>query len=325
MFLGIEIGGTKLQLGVGVGNGTLIAIERQGAEAAAGAERIRQQIVELVPVVLARAGVDLSAVRGVGVGFGGPVDDATRTVITSHQVAGWNDFPLADWLTRQLGRPTVLANDSDAAGLAEALFGAGRGLSPVFYMNVGSGIGGALIIDGQIYRGSGKGAAEVGHLRIGNNGGDVESQASGWAIARRAAAVVSQPDGRHRAPELFRLCGGEASLVTAEIVGRAAAANDPTATALVNDAVRLLAEALSHVIALVAPRRIVIGGGVAMLGDAILFEPLRRRVAEHAFAPFAQDATIVPAALGQEVVVHGALALAARAFGQASISPPAER
>src|SRR5204862_2189107 len=116
---------------------------------------------------LAKAGIERAALRGVGIGFGGPVDDATRTVLKSHQIAGWDGFPLAKWLEELLGLPAVLGNDADVAGLAEALFGAGKGVSPVFYITVGSGIGGGLILDGEIYRGCGLGAAEIGHLRVG--------------------------------------------------------------------------------------------------------------------------------------------------------------
>src|SRR5437016_3037338 len=117
MFLGIEIGGTKLQLGVGPGDGTLRGMWRGTVTVAAGGEGIRRQIVAALPDLLKSSGVDRSALRAVGVGFGGPVDDASRSVITSHQVAGWDSFPLADWLTETLGLPAALGNDADVAGL----------------------------------------------------------------------------------------------------------------------------------------------------------------------------------------------------------------
>src|SRR5580765_3068817 len=108
MFLGIEIGGTKLQLGVGPGDGTLRGMWRGNVDLAAGGEGIRRQIIVAAPDLLKTAGVNRSELRAVGVGFGGPVDDATRSVITSHQVAGWDNFPLADWLTETLGLPAAL-------------------------------------------------------------------------------------------------------------------------------------------------------------------------------------------------------------------------
>src|SRR5579884_2668155 len=166
MFLGIEIGGTKLQLGLGRGDGQLAALWRGTVDPARGADGIRRQITLAVDDLLQRAGLTRDRLRGIGVGFGGPVDDNTRTVIKSHQIAGWDNFPLADWLGEMLDLPAVLGNDADVAGLAEALFGAGKGYSPVFYITIGSGIGGGLIVDGQILRGTGRGAAEIGHLKV---------------------------------------------------------------------------------------------------------------------------------------------------------------
>src|SRR6185436_10106029 len=119
MFLGIEIGGTKLQLGLGPGDGTLLGLWRGTVDVRAGGDGIRAQIVAAVPDLLASANVDRGGLRGVGVGFGGPVDDATRSVIKSHQIAGWDGFPLADWLANLVGVPAVLGNDADVAGLAE--------------------------------------------------------------------------------------------------------------------------------------------------------------------------------------------------------------
>src|SRR6516164_7940980 len=200
MYLGIEIGGTKLQLGVGADTGELAGLWRGAVDVAAGPEGIRRQITAAVPELLARAGVERGRLRGVGVGFGGPVDDHAHTVIKSHQIEGWDNFPLADWVGDVVGLPAVLGNDADVAGLAEALHGAGKGLSPIFYITVGSGIGGGLIIDGQIYRGVGRGAAEVGHLGFFSGTTSarqaVELQASGWAIQERARSAVGREPAR---------------------------------------------------------------------------------------------------------------------------------
>src|SRR5258708_19187784 len=149
MYLGIEIGGTKLQLGLGAGDGTLAALWRGGVSPAEGADGIRRQIVQALPELLASAKRKRDELRGVGIGFGGPVDDATSTVIKSHQIEGWDNFPLADWISQMVGLPAALGNDADVAGLAEALFGAGKGFSPVFYITIGSGIGGGPLLHNQ--------------------------------------------------------------------------------------------------------------------------------------------------------------------------------
>jgi glucokinase len=323
MFVGIEIGGTKLQLGVGPGDGTLAGLWRGTVDVAAGGPGIREQIMAAVPELLAKAGVERGAIRGVGVGFGGPVDDTTRTIIKSHQIAGWDGFPLADWLTEMLGWPVALGNDADVAGLAEALFGAGKGLSPIFYITIGSGIGGGLIINGEIYRGCGGGAAEIGHLRVVGDpppclGGIepclLEEKASGWALQKLADKEARRGFGRGSL--LLQSVKGESQFITARHIAQAAEQGDQFAWSILKDAWACLAEAICQVVALLCPRRIVIGGGVSLMGEKVLFKPLRQLVAERVFKPFADCYDIVPAALGEEVVVHGALVLARRRLGE---------
>jgi glucokinase len=300
MYLGIEIGGTKLQLGIGPGDGTLQALRRVAVDPAAGGERIRAQILEAAPDFFKQAGIPKEVLKGVGFGFGGPVDDATRRVLKSHQVAGWADFPLAAWAEEHFQTRAVLGNDADVAGLAEALFGAGRGLSPIFYTNVGSGIGGALIIDGKIYRGAGRGAGEIGHLWSSYDlaSFDPGSEGSNWKVVEQCSSgwAMSASSGFESAARL----------------AEAALGGDEKARAALQRARRSYALALSHVVALLCPRRIVLGGGVSLMPESLWLQPLRDELARIAFPPFAGCYEVVPAALGEEVVVHGAIALAAR-------------
>jgi glucokinase len=325
MWLGIEIGGTKLQLGVGADDGVLRGLWRGAVNVAAGPEGIRRQIVAAVPELLAGAGIERAQLRGVGIGFGGPVDDATHTVIKSHQIDGWDNFPLADWISDVVDLPATLGNDADVAGLAEALHGAGKGLSPIFYITIGSGIGGGFIVDGEIYRGCGLGAAEVGHLRIlagewaqygqwdTEEEQTLESVASGWALG-----WMAQVNAKHnpRAYEvLLRLAGDDVNKITSQHLCEAARQGDRCVQALLEMPRFYLAHAICYVIALLCPRRIVVGGGVSLMGEELLFKPLRRLVAERVFQPFAGLTDIVPAALGEEVVLHGAISLARKRLG----------
>jgi glucokinase len=315
MFLGIEIGGTKLQVGVGPGDGKLLGLWRGAVAAKRGAAGIQKQITSAIPKLLKKAGLDRSALRGVGVGFGGPVDDATRTVITSHQIEGWDNFPLADWVGDLTGLPAVLGNDADVAGLAEALHGAGRGLSPIFYVTVGTGIGGGLIVDGEIYRGAGRGAAEIGHLTVlpGYDSHEpvhpdsLEDVASGAGIARRALLEIYDFDQESSLAAIPR------DELTAAHVAEAARQGDELAERLMEEALDCLVEALHAVILLLGPRRIVIGGGVSLMGEQF-FGPIRRGLGQYSGA-FAGLADVAPAALGEEVVVHGAIALARKRLG----------
>ncbi|MDY3554660.1 ROK family protein [Gemmata sp. JC717] len=307
MFLGIEIGGTKLQLGLGHGDGHIHALWRGTVNPAEGGEGIRKQIISAVPELLAKANTDRGSLKGVGIGFGGPTDDRSQTVIKSHQIKGWDGFPLADWVSDLVGAPAVLCNDADVAGLGEALFGAGRGLSPIFYITVGTGVGGGLIIDGQIYRGVGRGAAEIGHyvqVCSGQTNDDsrvtTEDLASGRAIESRAARVPG-------------LAGN--GLLSAKSLADLATTGDPTARFILGRTTSALAEAIAQMITLLCPARVVIGGGVSLIGEELFFRPIREEVALLTFPPFAGLTDIVPAALGQEVVIHGALALARQKFG----------
>jgi glucokinase len=184
-FLGIEVGGTKLQLALGPGDGSIVALERRVIQPQAGAKGLLDQISSAYACL---ASADEPRPAAVGIGFGGPVDADRGVILRSHQVEGWEGFALADWAHQALGIPlATVQNDADTAGLGEARFGAGRGLSPIFYINIGSGIGGGLILDGRIYRGSGLGASEIGHLWIDEPDGSKTSPPAG-RLARPAGS-----------------------------------------------------------------------------------------------------------------------------------------
>ena len=330
-FLGIEIGGTKLQLGIGRGDGGILALRRLLVDPARRAPGIREQIAGAFPELLAEARLDQGEIGAVGVGFGGPVDADLGRIGRSYQIEGWEDFPLADWVRETLGIPIVaIHNDADTAGLAESRFGAGKGLSPLLYLTVGSGIGGALIIDDRIYRGFGRGAGEIGHLLVPvtEDGGppglrlmELEQVASGWAIGRAARERLASgrlgDDARDRA--LLDAATGDPARLTGWMVAQAAMNGAPGALKILSRAHAAMAFALTQAIAMVAPRRIVVGGGVSLIGEDHWFAPIRRLVDRSAFDPFRGGFDIVPATLGEEVVVHGALALARDAVTHPSL------
>jgi glucokinase len=314
IYLGVEIGGTKLQIGLGAGDGRLLALERSAVVRSNGAAGVLDQIARLSAALLSKMGLDAASITACGVGFGGPVDHALGKVVKSHQVEGWEDFQLAEWVRQTLRIPCVsIHNDADAAGLAEALYGAARGLSPVVYVTIGSGIGGGLIIDGAIYRGAGAGALEIGHLLVrdaqvsAEGWSELELVASGWSIARRAQA--RSRDARQVQPA-GPLAPTPTDRTDAAKVASEAAKGDAKALEVLREAIDALSEALAHVITLIAPRCVVLGGGVSLIEDELWLEPIRKRVLERGFPLFANDCTIETAVLGEEVVVHGALAVA---------------
>lgn len=314
MYLGIEIGGTKLQLGVGSGKGgPLEAQERDSVDKAKGAEGIRAQIARIAPALIRDYGI-----RKVGIGFGGPVNAATGRVIKSFQIEGWDDFPLCEWSQQTLGLPTSIENDSNLAGLGEARFGAGKEACVVVYSNVGSGIGGALVVNGKLYVGGGGGAVvEIGHLRPGLDAESpeqtVESFASGWGIEQQVRARLHQgkEEDKEAGAKLRMLCEGEIDRLTGKMVGEAVAAGNTVARKVFDHAIRNYGWALAQAVTLLAPNVIVIGGGIAQIGDTQFLAPLRLEVERYVITPLRGTYEIVPAALGEEVVIHGAIAIAA--------------
>ena len=342
MFLGIEIGGTKLQLGVGAGDSaTLAELRRLDVDPAEGAAGIRDSIERV-----GRELIKKHRVERVGYGFGGPIDAVRGRVIRSHHIDGWDDFPLTKWTREALGVEAVLGNDADMAGVAEARYGAGAGKSPVFYVTVGTGIGGGLIVDGKPFHGHGPAAAEIGHLRPGlhadRSDQTVEALASGWGIAAAAQAYLSGPishqlgtfrgGSRPLKPEmvrqhlieteavleehtadLLRRCEGEPDELTAKIVGQAACENNPIARDILFHACQALGWAIAQVITVVSPAVVVVGGGVSLIGEEHFFRPLRQAVDRYVFPPLAGTFQVLPASLGEEMVVFGALTLASQA------------
>jgi glucokinase len=317
--LGIEIGGTKLQVGLGDLAGNLLHCHRALIRPEVDAAEVRDTVAQLIARVLGLYQLRRSEIACVGIGFGGPVDAARGTVLKSHQVAGWEGFPLTDWVRETWGWPAVLQNDADTAGLAEAVRGAGVGYDPIFYITVGTGVGGGLIWRREIYRGSGLGAGEIGHLPIvpvdpqdlSGRWWVTEELASGKGIAERAReAVQRDPAAGHT---LLRLAG-DLRDIRAELVLEAARWRDPLCERLVHQAVQALARAICAVVALLCPARIIIGGGVAQAGEELFWKPLRAEVQRVVFRPFANAFELVPSQLGQEVVVHGALELARQLY-----------
>jgi glucokinase len=314
MYLGIEIGGTKLQLGVGTGtSGRLEALERADVDQANGANGIREQIARMASPLIGQYGI-----QNVGIGFGGPVNAVAGRIIKSFQIEGWDDFSLCDWSRKTLGLPTALENDSNLAGLGEARFGAGKEARVVVYSNVGSGIGGALVVSGELYvGGGGRAVAEIGHLRPGPSAESpeetVESFASGWGMAKQARARLSQANEEEKqaSEQLRTLCAGEIGRLTGKMVVEAAATGNTLAAEVFGQALRTYGWALAQAVTLLAPNVIVIGGGIAQIGDAQFLAPLRAEVERYVITPLRGTYEIVPAALGEEVVVHGAIAIAA--------------
>jgi glucokinase len=312
MFLGIEIGGTKLQLGVGDGTGPPFAgFRRLDVDARRGAQSIREQIAETGRQLFAEF-----PIRAIGFGFGGPINASAGIVTTSHQVEGWDNFPLAAWCSEQFGVPTYLGNDCDMAALAEARFGAGRDKRSVFYVTVGTGVGGGFVLGGALYGSDRPAIAEIGHLRPGLDATEpsqtVESLASGPGIeASIRTALAAAPNDDPHAARLLSRCAGDFQQLTGKVVAEEAAAGNTLAVGAMDLACRALGWAIAQVITLTAVEAVIVGGGVSLAGEALFFEPVRRYAHTYVFRPLRESYEILAPRLGEEVVVHGAVAMAA--------------
>ena len=317
MYLAIEIGGTKLQLAVGSGqDSSMVCLERALVNPDLAADGIRRQITEL-----GRSLMEQHDIGAIGIGFGGPIDASKGVVIKSYQINGWDGFPIVQWCEDSLGRPTCLGNDSDLAGLGEALFGAGRGHRLVLYSNVGSGIGGSMVIDGHLFTGGSGGAAEIGHLRPGlaaeTPEQTVESLASGWgmaAVARKwmaERAATSDRSVETGVADLLQRCGGDPHRLDGKILAAALADGNRLAQRVFGQGIQAYGWALAQAITLWGPHVVVVGGGAPRIGEQLYLSPLRAEIERYVMRPRVGTYEVVPAALGEEVVLHGALAIAA--------------
>jgi glucokinase len=302
-YVAIEIGGTKLQLCAGTADGTILDRRRFLVERDRGAEGIREQIAQAVPELVAKW-----QPAAIAAGYGGPVEWRTGRIWRSYHIAGWSDFPLGDWLREKTGLPSFVENDSNLATLGEALCGAGKGMSPVFYTNMGSGVGGGLAVDGRIYHGAPPGEMEFGHLRLHGPDRILEDDCAGWSLDRAIRAAVEKAPESKLAQLVAADPGGEARHLAAALE-----AGDPLAQSLLATQAGHLANALGVVVQLLHPEVIVIGGGVSLLG-----EPLRAAVAERlpsfimdVFQPGPQ---VRLAGLREDSVPVGALLMAAERF-----------
>jgi glucokinase len=306
--LGMEIGGTKTQVGLGSREVGLLpgGIIRRPVLREYGADGIRHDLLTMVDELLGSQGLTLSDIDRIGIGYGGPIDCRTGVTLTSYQIDGWTDFRLQEWAGDRWGKPVTVENDASTAGLAEFVHGSGRGCSRLFYITAGSGVGGGWIVDGKIDNGQGFGAAEIGHMWVSEPRtgklAELEQVCSGWAIGQRAQIAV-----KHANSVMKELAGG-VEQIDAKIVYSAAEQGDETALCILEETCQMLGAAMANVAALLHPQRIVLGGGVSLMGP-IFWERLHREFQARTLPVFASHVELVQSELGETGVVVGALCL----------------
>jgi glucokinase len=310
LVVGVDVGGTKSAVGVVRRDGRILLSRRRPAGVERGPSAMIEDYVEMARDLLAEAQVPGSRLLGVGVGCGGPLDPETGVIFHSANLPGWENVPLAALLKGALSLPTWVDNDANAAALAEYWVGAGRECDPMVYLTISTGIGGGVIIGGELYRGASGNAGELGHMIVqtgdrscGCGGrGCLEAYCSGTSIAARAVEAL----GRDGSGSALAMLGRPPR---AEDVVTLAAEGDALATRLWNETLDYLAAGVVNVIHVFEPRCIVIGGGVTRAGRQ-LFDPLEERVRALAMPRLVANVCILPAALGDDVGILGAAAVA---------------
>ncbi len=309
VILALDFGGTKATAGVVVdGERSWLALQRSPLPPGLTAAEDLAHMIGLARLALAgrRPGA-------VGVSFGGPVDASAGVVRRSYHVPGWEAVPLANMIATEFGAPTKIDNDGNVAALGEAVFGAGQGCRSLLYLTVSTGVGGGWVIDGEIWRGAHNLAGEFGHMTLDPDGpvcpcgrrGCVERLAAGPWIAERARALLA--DGPGDGALLRRLVGDDLTAIDARRVAEAAEQGDVLAWQALSSGARALGIGIGNAVNLIDPELVVLGGGVSKSGPRYWAAV---RAAALATALTETRLRLVPAALGDESPLWGAVALA---------------
>jgi glucokinase len=312
--LGVDIGGTKVAAGLVDACGAILFQTRVPMIANGSAEAGFGCLVNAVNTVFAARPDVRSSLAGIGICSPGPLDPRAGIVINPPNISCWRNFPLAAEVQRVFGVRARIDNDANAAGLAEAVWGAGVRYRDVFYATLGTGIGTGIAFDQRIYHGRTGSAAEGGHVTIDYRGprcacgklGCIEVLCSGPAIARRARARIAE--SAEAGTKILELAGGNLEAVEAETVAEAFRQGDPLATEVLQTSADLLTVWIGNIIDLLEPEIIILGGGVSELMSAF-FGRIREQLPNWSINQRATEIPIVRAKYGSDAGIAGAAAL----------------
>lgn len=316
--IGIDIGGTKLATVVADSTGHILNKVRKPTLAERGPEYTLQLLFDMVRETVELAGLRQAAISAIGVSCGGPLDTKTGIVYSPPNLPGWDALPLKTQLESEFQIPVTIENDANASALAEYRFGGGRGYNAVLYMTMSTGIGGGIVLDGQVYHGANDSAGEVGHQILVPGGpscgcgkrGCLEALCSGPAIARRAQAAVRKQltDENVSTTALLNLANGRIEDIKSENVLEAARRNDALALQLVEETAYYMGWGIANLVNILNPD-IVLLGTIAIAAGDLLLDPIRRMVSEFAMTRPAEAVKIAPAQLGDALGDLAAVAL----------------
>jgi len=309
--LGVDMGANHLLALVTDLEGNTIAGYQAEFSVEKGPEVGLPILVNLIHNILAEQNAAHKKILGIGLAVTGPLDSSTGTVVNPPIMPGWSKFPLRRYLNDEFRLPVLVDNDANLGALGEKWRGAGIGCNNLAYVKIGTGIGCGLILDGKLYRGSTGSAGEIGHITITRDGppcrcgsfGCLESMAGSTAIINRVKLAIEA--GRETSLTNWN---GSTESITVQAISDAAKTGDRLTTEVLTDAGRYIGIALANLVNLFNPGLIILGGGVATVGEALL-EPLKQTVKERSLVASFKDTRIVIGTLGREAVATGAATL----------------
>ncbi len=305
----IDIGGTKYIVAVvGCGGKILSRIYRH-TRSHEGPRKVTARLMATIDEAIGQSGVRPARLGGIAVAYAGLVDIERGLVTEAPNLPHWNNVPLRDMLAEKYKMPAYVINDASAAAIGEQRLGAGRGLSNLVFITVSTGIGGGIIIDGELYNGTDGTAGELGHTIVQVDGplchcgrkGCWESLASGSAIARMAKERLRKGEKSI----LIAMSGKVINDITAEMVSQGAKKGDALCCEVISEAARFLGIGLANITNIFNPQMIVVGGGVSSMGELIL-KPARKHMKGYAFKLPVKTVRVVRAGLGADSGLLGA-------------------
>ncbi len=311
--IGVDIGGTKVAVGLVNTAGQILAQLRAPMITHAGPDAAFDAVVNAIGALQKQRGQP-EEIRGIGICAPGPLDPRSGVVLNPPNLPCWRNFPLAERAAQAYKIPVRVDNDANAAALAETKWGAARGYRYVFYATIGTGIGTGIVLDGQIYHGNTGSAGEGGHVTIDYNGprcacgkrGCIEALAAGPAIASRARTTIA--NSRSQTSAILDLANGKIESVTSEMVGQAFAAGDPLAREILQETADLLAIWMGNIIDVLDPDVIVVGGGVAAMLNPF-FAGIHEKLPAWSVNPRSAEIPLVLAHYGADAGIAGGAAL----------------
>ncbi len=317
--IGCDLGGTNLRAGiVDLKTGQVKYLQSTPTLARQGHDAVMSRMGRLIEQVVAKSGLSKKDVGCIGIGVPGVLDlERGLTIFLPNLFGTWPEVPLRDTISDFTGIPTAIINDVRAITYGEWCFGAGKGVDTMACFAIGTGVGGGLVISGQLHLGIGGTGGELGHQSINFNGptcgcgnrGCLEAYASGPAIAANGMKAVVQG----RTTTIGELVDFDLNKITPDVIAQAAEQGDEIAKTIINDAGFYIGIAAANVCATIGPRRIVIAGGVAQIGERIL-APIRRTIRERVTIMPVEQVEVVQAQLGDDAGVIGAAMWAAESL-----------